>query len=289
MHGWRLALVVLALAGACTQAPEPAGGVPPAASISEGGAAAAPASEDRDAAAAVQWPQPDTNADAARCAYQYPDELADRANAFDATVTGVDVGEYSPDHAARPATVTVSVNEVFNGRQEGTAVLKTWDFSLPENPEHIVGARILASAGPTMDLMGCGFTQPYSKKTADMWRDVFTSSAQDDGVALRRCVEERTDGEQLEAAFATTGNAVKEWLDEIDGPGHQSWSRVGESAVSLCYFQGVYPVPVPAGANQKYTRRVAMVPSRSRDVTLFISPKDGEPTAPPGAVRVDGD
>lgn len=116
---------------------------------------------------------------------------------------------------------------------------------------------------------------------------VATTQGDADGVALRRCINERSDGERIEAAFATTADAVDEWLDEIDGPGHGPEIGLGRAAVSLCYFRGAYPASMPAGTNLRYTRRVAIVPHGTRGPTLFIGPGEKDPTAPPGAVRLD--
>lgn len=160
----------------------PAAVAPPDVSVttsprSDAGVGATPSGGAAAVVPAANWPNPDPNPPAISCAYRYPDDLQDRANAFDATVVDVDLGKYSEDAGARPATLTVSLNEVFKGPQKSSVVMKTWDFSLPPRPERVVGVRILAAAGEALDLMSCGFTRPYSQSDADRWRELFARAA----------------------------------------------------------------------------------------------------------------
>lgn len=120
-----------------------------------------------------KWPdlRPPT---AASCVSQYPDELPARANAFDATVAKVTVGDFDENAGMRPATVDLAIHEVFAGPERQSVQLHTWDGFLPQgNPQEPVGLRVLASAGDTLDLMACGFTRPYSQTDADAWRRIF--------------------------------------------------------------------------------------------------------------------
>ncbi len=63
------------------------------------------------------------------------------------------------------------VNQRFKGAVGATVVLKTWDFMLPQ--EDVTGVRVLAAAGESLDLMGCGFTRPYSPEDAAVWAEAF--------------------------------------------------------------------------------------------------------------------
>lgn len=115
-------------------------------------------------------------ASAASCYVQYPDDLSSREIAFDGTVTAVTVGPYDNNAGMRPATVDLAVHEVFAGPQRQSAVLRSWDGFLPSpDPQEAVGLRVLAAAGKTLDLMGCGFTRPYNKPDAEAWRTAFRS------------------------------------------------------------------------------------------------------------------
>ena len=120
---------------------------------------------------APAWPSTGIGA-AERCAYEYPDDLADRAIAFDGTIVGITRGQYDDDAGAVPIDLEVRVNQPFRGDLSGVVTMHTWDFMLPGRD--VTGVRVLAAAGPTMDLMGCGFTRPYSEAEAGHWRDVFS-------------------------------------------------------------------------------------------------------------------
>ena len=102
--------------------------------------------------------------------------------------------------------------------------------------------------------------------------------------ALRRCTDERGEGEELKAAFATTGEALHKW---IDGGQPRRWAD--DAQVSLCYFRGddPYPAPGPPRPAKHYEYRAAVVPAGSGDSTLFIGALDDPPDAPSNAVRVD--
>jgi hypothetical protein len=107
------------------------------------------------------------------CVSQYPDKLVTHTNAFDATVTNVRVGVHGRGGSGTPVDVTLQVNETFAGDAAASVVMHTWDFMLPRDPQTILGTRILAAAGPTLDIKSCGYTRPYDEKTASEWRDVF--------------------------------------------------------------------------------------------------------------------
>lgn len=128
-------------------------------------------------AEASEWPEVWTEKSGAaiECVYAYPDGLAEQPNAFDATVTGVRVGadEGETEASPTPATLELTVNEVFAGPERSTITMHTWTFMLPADPEAAVGARILAAAGETLDLMSCGFTRQYSAADAADWRETF--------------------------------------------------------------------------------------------------------------------
>lgn len=110
---------------------------------------------------------------AIECVSVYPEELGQRANAFDATITSVDLLAYKPDAGARPARVTMSVHEVLAGPERTTVTMRTWDFMLPARPREAVGVRVLAAAGPTLDLMACGYTRVFSQEDAEVWDAAF--------------------------------------------------------------------------------------------------------------------
>ena len=103
----------------------------------------------------------------------YPDRLAERAFAFDGTILEVTRGEYDRGAGAAPVELELRVNEVFRGDLGDLVTMHTWNFMLPEHD--VRGARILASAGPTLDVMGCGYTRPYSEEDAQYWRSVFSA------------------------------------------------------------------------------------------------------------------
>lgn len=164
--------VIALLATACGQSSstQVASGTPPATASPS---AAVPALSTMKPGTAGDWPDL-RPASAASCYVQYPDDLGDRANAFDATVTAVTIGEYDNNAGMRPATVELAVHEAFAGPERQTVVLRTWDGFLPSpDAQAAVGLRVLAAAGDTLDLMGCGFTRPYNAAEADDWRTAF--------------------------------------------------------------------------------------------------------------------
>ncbi|HWC32060.1 MAG TPA: hypothetical protein VG709_02930 [Actinomycetota bacterium] len=118
------------------------------------------------------WPSTEIGP-AVSCVSEYPHRLDDRAYAFDGTIQEVTRGEYDQDAGATPVDLRLRVNEVFQGDLGDVVTMHTWNFMLPEHD--VRGTRILASAGPTLDLMGCGYTRPYSEEDAQYWRDVFSA------------------------------------------------------------------------------------------------------------------
>ena len=132
----------------------------------------------------TEWPDVQTsNAD---CVVDYPRDLRERSVAFDGTIEKVQLGEYDEDAGATPARVEIRVHEVFYGDIEGFIVMRTWDFMLPD--DDLSGKRVLVAADHSLDLMGCGFTRPYSKEDADFWRKTFSEVPPEDcGTAVRDC------------------------------------------------------------------------------------------------------
>ena len=130
-----------------------------------------------------EWPDVDTvNMD---CVVDYPEDLKSRAVAFDGTIEGVVLATYDANAGATPARMEIRTNEVFRGDIEDFVVMRTWDFMLPDGD--LRGTRILAAAGQSLDLMGCGFTRPYSTHDAKMWRETFSK------LSPEECGEERLD------------------------------------------------------------------------------------------------
>lgn len=157
-------LVCMSLSG-CTAAvaePAAAGGRAPAA------AEAAPVGVSGD------WPDPRPPV-AGSCVSRYPDRLAESAVAFDATVVSVAVAErpVEGDAHAHRARLGLAVHEVLAGSARTKVTMRAWDFMLPRDPRSMVGLRILASAGDTLDLRACGYSRPYSRSDAEQWRTVF--------------------------------------------------------------------------------------------------------------------
>ena len=120
---------------------------------------------------ATAWPATDATT-AGSCVVSYPDDLEDRAVAFDGTIMDTVRGDPNEDAGATPVDVRVRVHEAFRGNVGDAVTMHTWDFMLPE--EDVKGVRILAAADAAMDLMGCGFTRPYSAEEAGVWKDAFT-------------------------------------------------------------------------------------------------------------------
>jgi hypothetical protein len=118
----------------------------------------------------IDWPATKPGP-AVSCVYDYPADLPDREIAFDGTITRVRMGTYDEDAGATPARLELEVNEVFTGTLAEVVTMRTWDFMLPD--EDVTDVRILAAAGPTLDLMGCGFSRPYSVGEAREWREAF--------------------------------------------------------------------------------------------------------------------
>lgn len=130
---------------------------------------------------------PDVGTENMDCVVDYPDDLAKRQQAFAGRVESVEVDEYDEDAGARPARVRFRIEELFRGIVHGDyLVLYTWDFMLPE--QDITGARVLAASDISGDLMGCGFTRPYSEQEARMWRETFAALPPEDcGKEVRDC------------------------------------------------------------------------------------------------------
>jgi len=119
------------------------------------------------------WPSVDTAA--VTCVVTYPDDLTESSVAFDGTVVGVQAGEPQPDAGGdRPVRLELRVNQRFKGAVGAAVVMKTWDFMLPG--EDVTGVRVLAAAGESLDLMGCGFTRPYSPEEAAVWAEAFAAN-----------------------------------------------------------------------------------------------------------------
>lgn len=133
----------------------------------------------------TEWPDVDT--ENMGCVIDYPDDLAARHRAFAGRVESVELGEYDEDAGARPVRVAFRIEELFRGILHGEyLVLNTWDFMLPDHD--ITGTRVLAATDISGDLMGCGFTRPYSKQEARMWREMFAAlSPEDCGKEVRDC------------------------------------------------------------------------------------------------------
>ncbi len=118
------------------------------------------------------WPESDLDG-ASSFVVEYPEDLPERAVAFDGTITGVSTGSYDEDAGATPVRLDVQINEVFAGDVGDSVVVRTWDFIL--QGRDVEGARILAAAERSLDVMGCGFTRPYSSAEAAEWRATFSS------------------------------------------------------------------------------------------------------------------
>jgi hypothetical protein len=126
--------------------------------------------------AADGWPGVfvrDDPTSAINCVSQYPDALGANANAFDGTVVRVAVGAHPHGPSDPRFLVTLRVNETFAGEAADTVDMQTWDFMLPSDYESIIGTRILAAAGPSLEIKACGYTRAYDEKTANAWRDLF--------------------------------------------------------------------------------------------------------------------
>lgn len=119
------------------------------------------------------WPETDVDS-ASSCIVEYPEDLPDRPIAFDGTITDVATGARDEDAGATPVRLDVQINEVFSGDVQDSVVMRTWDFMLQDRD--VQGARILAAAERSLDLMGCGFTRPYSETEAAEWRAAFSSA-----------------------------------------------------------------------------------------------------------------
>lgn len=118
------------------------------------------------------WPDTDVGGTSS-CVIEYPEDLAERPVAFDGTITAVTTGAHDEDAGATPVRLEVQINEVFAGDVRDSVVMHTWDFMLQDRD--VEGARVLAAAEPSLDLMGCGFTRPYSSAEAAEWRATFRS------------------------------------------------------------------------------------------------------------------
>lgn len=127
------------------------------------------------------------NGGEAKCGVVYsPSLVADRAFAFDGTVTAIAPGRTNrPDKGRLDlVAVTFTVNEWFAG---GAGTTATVDMPPPRSsydsshapPSYGVGTRLLVSGGPRWggapldDAVArvCGFTRYYDEATADSWRD----------------------------------------------------------------------------------------------------------------------
>lgn len=137
--------------------------------------AASPAvspAHDRAVGSLGSWPDPSPPV-ATSCLSLYPAELASNTNAFDGTVTNVQVEESKDSSGDSPATVELDVHETFAGPERRTVTMKTWNFMLPEDPSTVVGLRVLLAAGDTLDLKECGYSRPYDGVEAEIWRQTF--------------------------------------------------------------------------------------------------------------------
>ncbi len=109
-----------------------------------------------------------------------PERVAERAFAFDGTVTGI--GPAQTNHSPAPVplnlrSVTFRVNNWFKGGSAGTAVV---DMDAPDagsTTAYRIGTRLLVSGMPRWGgaplteavAWGCGFTRYYSPSTAAAW------------------------------------------------------------------------------------------------------------------------
>jgi hypothetical protein len=124
----------------------------------------------------ADWP--DVTTEDMDCVVSYPEDLDDRPFAFDGTIEAVHLTAYDEDAGARPARLEIRIHEVFRGDLDEFVVLQSWDFMLPQ--EDLAGTRVLAATGHSLDLMGCGFTRPYSKRDATFWRQTFADVPPED-------------------------------------------------------------------------------------------------------------
>jgi hypothetical protein len=131
------------------------------------------------------WPDPD--AEARECLVAYPKDLRQQAYAFDGTVTAVHIGEYNESDGLPPVQVEVKINELFRGVGVGDRVaLRTVENKAPS--EEVVGTRILAATDYSLNLLGCGYTRPYSVSEASRWRQAFANvPAVECGKEVRDC------------------------------------------------------------------------------------------------------
>lgn len=159
------------------------------------------------------------------------------------------------------------------GAERGTVVMRQPTVVMPCFVSLALAVGFAAACAPVKSELAVSRTEPARSESA-----------------AARCEDERQPEEDLEAAFATTGGDVKEWLETPEGP-QQRPSRWGDDeVVSLCYYASTYAPSVPAGVKTKFTRRAAVVGTTSSpaDATLFIGPSTGPPDAPPRAVRIQG-
>jgi hypothetical protein len=106
---------------------------------------------------------------AALCARRYPQQLAEMPLALDVVVLGV-----SPtDPAATPESPGVPFTDVDVLAVEAGPRTVLRSLGGPPDDVNAVGERLLV-ANTSPFLSACGFTQPYSRDTAELWREAFS-------------------------------------------------------------------------------------------------------------------
>ena len=121
-----------------------------------------------------RWP--DDVAVTVRCAATYPDDLPRHTFAFAGTVTAVRVDERAAPDARgtdRRVELDFDVDRIYEGAPRMTATLTTWQSYLPVRRYSLVGIRVLAATGDTLELQLCGFTRRYTDAASDEWARAF--------------------------------------------------------------------------------------------------------------------
>lgn len=144
-----------------------------------------PGSRSTSSSGVGAWPDPE--AEAVDCLIAYPNDLRQQAYAFDGTVTDVQVAEYDEQNGLPPVRVEVTIHELFRGEGlEDRVALRTVESKVP--PGDVVGTRILAATDHSFNLLGCGYTRPYSPSEASRWQRAFANvPAVECGKEVRDC------------------------------------------------------------------------------------------------------
>lgn len=162
-----IALLALVLAGCATDT----------GSDVQGPSASRPAAEDSSPAPSWLIAMSDPDPPAGSCVHQYPEDLRSRPVAVDATILSVTRGPYDEDARGTPVTIHLQVNRVFNGPPRDSLRISSWDFTTAaDESSDPIGVRLLAAMEPSLDLMACGFTRPYSEGDAQRWEAAFNRS-----------------------------------------------------------------------------------------------------------------